>query len=55
MGWVVYAKPQPLYPREVQPVPIVQEAEWVPRPVWTGAENLVPTAIRSLDLSYPGP
>jgi len=29
------------------PVPIVQEAAWAPRPVWTGAENLVPTGIRS--------
>jgi hypothetical protein len=31
------------------PVPIVQEAGWAPRPVWTGAENLAPTGIRSLD------
>jgi hypothetical protein len=23
-------------------VPIVQEAGWVPGPVWTGAENLAP-------------
>ena len=47
------------------PVPIVQEAEWTPRPVWTDAENLAPTGIRSPDrpvrsellyrLSYPGP
>jgi hypothetical protein len=40
--------------------------DWVgPRPVWTGAENLAPTGIRSPDrparseslyrLSYPGP
>ena len=29
------------------PVPIVQEAGWAPGPVWTGAENLVPTGIRS--------
>jgi hypothetical protein len=47
-------------------VPIAQEAEWAPGPVWTGAENLVlPTGIRSADrpalseslyrLSYPGP
>ena len=27
------------------PVPIVQEAGWGPGPVWTGAENLVPTGI----------
>ena len=31
------------------PVPIVQEARWSPGPVWTGAENLVPTGIRSPD------
>jgi hypothetical protein len=47
------------------PVAIVQEAGWVPWPVWTGAENLAATGIRSLDLParseslnrlrYPGP
>ena len=47
------------------PVPIVQEAGWAPGPVWIGAENLVPTGIRSPDLParseslyrlrYPGP
>jgi len=31
------------------PVPIVQEAWWAPGPVWTGAENLAPTGIRSPD------
>ena len=30
-------------------VPIVQEAGWAPGPVWTGAENLTPTGIRSTD------
>jgi hypothetical protein len=29
------------------PVPIVQEAGWAPGPVWTGAENLALTGIRS--------
>jgi len=29
------------------PVPIAQEAGWAPGPVWTVAENLVPTSIRS--------
>ena len=29
------------------PVPIVQEAGWASGPVWTGAENLSPTGIRS--------
>jgi hypothetical protein len=65
MGWVVNATPRPLYPRERDPVPIVQEDGWAPGPVWTGAENLAPTGIRSPDrparsqslyrLSYPGP
>jgi len=32
------------------PVPILQEAGWAPGPVLTGAENLVPTGIRSPDL-----
>ena len=31
------------------PIPIVQEAGWAPGPVWTGAENLAPNLIRSLD------
>jgi hypothetical protein len=31
-------------------VPTVQEAGWAPEPVWTGAENLAPTGIRSPDL-----
>ena len=30
-------------------VPIVQEAVWVPGSIWTGAENLAPTGIRSPD------
>jgi hypothetical protein len=29
--------------------PIVQEAGWALGPVWTGAENLAPTRIRSTD------
>ena len=32
-----------------EPVPIVQEAGWTPGPVWTSAENLAPTGIRSPD------
>jgi len=31
------------------PVPIVQEAGWAPGPVWTVAENLAHTGIRSPD------
>ena len=39
--------PAALYPRECAALPIVQEAEWAPGPVWTGALNLVPIGIRS--------
>jgi len=35
----------PLYPRERDPEPIVQEAEWDPELVWTGVENLAPVCI----------
>ena len=62
---MVNATPRPLYLRESDPVPIGLEAEWAPGAVWTGAENLAPTGIRSPDhvargeslyrLSYPGP
>jgi hypothetical protein len=45
----VNATPQPLYPRERDPVPIVQEAGWAPGPVWTGAEYLASTGTRSPD------
>jgi hypothetical protein len=38
-----------LYPRE-RPVTHCKEAVWAPGPVWTGAENLAPTGIRSPDL-----
>ena len=51
-------------PAALPPVPIVQEAGWAPGPVWTDAENFVPTGIRSPDrsarseslyrLRYPG-
>ena len=41
--------PAALYP-EKEPVLIVQEAGWAPGPVWTGAENLASTGIRSPDL-----
>ena len=47
------------------PVHILQEAGWAPGRVWTGAENLAPSGIWSLDrparseslypLRYPGP
>jgi hypothetical protein len=40
---------QPFFPQERDLVPIVQEAGWVPGPVWTGAENLAPTKIQYPD------
>jgi len=64
-GWVVNVTPRPLFTPVKDPVPIVQEAGWAPAPVWTGAENLALTGIRSPDrparskslyrLSYPDP
>ena len=62
-GWGVSVTHRPLFTPGKDPVPIVQEAEWAPVPVWTDAENLAPTGIRSPDrparsqslyrLSYP--
>ena len=61
--WGVSITPRLLFTPGKYPVPIVQEAGWAPGPVWTGAENLAPTGIRSPDrparsqslyrLSYP--
>ena len=48
-GWGVSFTPRPLFTPGKDPVPIVQEAGWAPGPVWTGAENLAPTGIRSPD------
>ena len=48
-GWVVSVTSGPLFTPGKDPVPIVQEAGWAPRPVWTGAENLTSTGIRSQD------
>ena len=50
-GWGVSVTPRPLFIPGKNPVPIVQEAGWAPGPVWTGAENLAPTGIRSPDRS----
>ena len=65
MGWMVDAKTRSLYLWELDRVPLLQEAGWAPGPVWTDAENLAPTGIRSPDrparseslyrLSYQGP
>jgi len=46
---VVSTTSWPLYPQERDPVPIVQEAGWALRLVWTGAENLFATGFRYLD------
>jgi hypothetical protein len=48
-GWGVSVMPQPLSTPGKDPVLIVQEAGWAPGPVWTGAENLASTGIRSPD------
>ena len=48
-GWWVSIMPRPLFTPGKDPVPIVQEAGWAPGPVWTGADNLAPTGIRSPD------
>jgi hypothetical protein len=45
--WGVSVTPRPLFTPGKDPEPIVQEAGWAPGPVWTGAENLAPTGIRS--------
>ena len=64
-GWGVSVTPRPLFIPGKGPVSIVQEAGWASGPVWTGAEILAPTGIRSPDrparsqslyqLSYPSP
>ena len=48
VGW---PKPHlgPLYSRERDLVPILQEDGWAPGTIWTGAENLAPLGIRSPD------
>ena len=51
-GWGVSVAPRPLFTPRKDAVPIVQETVWAPGPVWTGAENLAPTGIRS---PYPPP
>jgi hypothetical protein len=48
-GWGVSFTPRPLFTPGKDPVPIVQEAGWAPGTVWTCAENLASTGIRSPD------
>jgi len=40
--WEVSVTPRSLFAPGKDPVPTVQEAGWVPGPVWRGAENLAP-------------
>jgi hypothetical protein len=51
--WGVSVTSRPLFTPGKDPVPIVQDAGWAPCPVWTGAENLFPTGIRSPDCPAP--
>jgi len=52
-GWGISVAPRPLFTRGKDPVPIVQDAGCAPGPVWTGAEILGPSRIRSPDRSAP--
>ena len=47
--WGVSVTSRPLFAPGKNTVRIVQEVGWVTVPVWTGAENLVPTGIQSPD------
>ena len=38
-GWVVSSTPWPDFTPGKDPVPILQEAGWAPRPVWTGGRS----------------
>jgi len=38
-GWVVSSTPRPHFNPGKDPVPILQEAGWVPGPVWTGGKS----------------
>ena len=48
---MVSSMPWSHFTPEKDPVPILQEAAWAPGPVWTGAENLALTGIRSPELA----
>jgi hypothetical protein len=48
--WCGWSTPRPgRFTTSEDPVPIVHEEGWGPRGVWTGAQNLIPTRIRSPD------
>jgi len=65
MGMGVQRHAPAILPREIDPVPKVQQGGWALGPVWTCVENHAPTEIRSPDrparseslyrLSYSGP
>ena len=38
-GWVVGSTPRPHFTPGKDPVPILQEADWAPGPVWTGGNS----------------
>ena len=43
LNWVSDQRHAPVfYPGQRDPVPIVQEAEWAPQPLWMGAEKHAP-------------
>ena len=46
-GWGVSVTTRPHFTPGKDPITILQVVGWTPGPVWTGAENLVPTGIRS--------
>jgi len=54
LGWVVNTMSWSLYPLARDPVPTIQEGGRAPGPVWTVAENLTTTRIRSLDCPAHG-
>ena len=47
-GWFTQ-RPCHFTPRRRDSVPILQDVGWAPGPVWTGAENFLPTGSRSPD------
>jgi hypothetical protein len=47
--WGVSVRLRSIFTLGKDPVPIIQKAGWALGPVWTGAENLAPTGIRSPD------
>jgi len=48
-GRGVSVTPRPLFTPGKDQVPIIQESGWAPETVWTDAENLASTGIRSPD------